>query len=181
MSAPAPTLPGLIAVFTRVGSLSFGGGVTSHLLVQFTRRGWLTDAEYLDAVSWCQNLPGPNATNLSSYLGWRFAGWAGAVLCTIALVAPGAFLVLLLSRLLATVPQQAVVRGALTSVAAAAVGLLIAATWQLGGSARLTGVRILAVGLTAVGVALGVPTPLAIAVMVALLWPRQGDPGAGAV
>ncbi|MDB5098264.1 MAG: chromate transporter [Cyanobacteria bacterium RYN_339] len=175
-----PSLPSLVAVFARVGMLAFGGGVTSHLLVQFSRRGWLTDAQYLDAVSWCQNLPGPNATNLSAFLGWRFGGGLGAVLCTVALVLPGAVLVLLLSHLLATVPQQAVVRGGLAAVAAAAVGLLIAAMWQLGASARLRGLRGLAMAVTAVGVALGVPTPVAIAVMVALLWPRREGPDAGA-
>jgi chromate transporter len=172
-----PSVPSLIGVFARIGVLAFGGGVTSHLLVQVTRRGWLTDAQYLDAVSWCQNLPGPNATNLAAFLGWRFGGAAGAVLSTVALVLPGAALVLLLSGLLATVPQQAVVRGGLAAVAAAAVGLLIAAIWQLGASARLTGVRLVAVAVTAGAVALGVPTPVAIAVMVVLLWPREARDG----
>lgn len=174
-----PSLPSLVAVFARVGALAFGGGVTSHLLVHFTRRGWLTNAQYLDAVSWCQNLPGPNATNLAAFLGWRFGGARAAVLCTVALVVPGAVLVLLLSHLLAGVPQQAIVRGGLSAVAAAAVGLLIAAIWQLGRGANLTKVRLAVVGATAVGVALGVPTPLAIAAMVALLWPRREASGAG--
>jgi chromate transporter len=174
-----PSIPSLVAVFARVGALAFGGGVTSHLLVQFSRRGWLTDAEYLDAVSWCQNLPGPNATNLSAFLGWRFGGGLAALLATIALVAPGAIAVLVLSRLLAGVPQQAVVRGGLAAVAAAAVGLLIAAMWQLGKGARLAGARLVAMLATAGAVAAGVPTPIAIVVTVALLWPRQGGAGAG--
>jgi chromate transport protein ChrA len=64
-------------------------------------------------------------------------------------------------------------------VAAAAVGLLIAAMWQLGKGARLAGARLVAMLATAGAVAAGVPTPIAIVVTVALLWPRQGGAGAG--
>jgi chromate transporter len=174
MDTPAtPTFGALLALFGRVGALAFGGGVTSHLLLLFTRRGWLTEAQYLDALSWCQNLPGPNATNLSAFLGWRFAGVPGAIFSTVALVVPGATIVLVLDFVLRGVPQQHLVRGGLSAVAAAAVGLLIGATWQMGRGAGLAGPRLLAAFATAGAVVLGVPTPIAIGVMVALLWPRR--------
>ena len=86
----APRFAAVVGIFARVGLLAFGGGVSSHLLNQFTRRGWLTPGGFLDAMSWCQNLPGPNATNLAAFLGWRFAGIPGALASTFALVAPGA-------------------------------------------------------------------------------------------
>jgi chromate transport protein ChrA len=53
-----------VGFFALVGSTAFGGGVTSHLLQGFLRRGWMDEPTYLEAVNWCQNLPGPNATNL---------------------------------------------------------------------------------------------------------------------
>lgn len=162
----------VVRVFARVGLLAFGGGVSNHLLAAFTRRGWLTDAQFLDALSWCQNMPGPNATNLAAFLGWRFAGVRGALGATVALVVPGAALVVALGLLLPRVPNQALVRGALAAVAAAAVGLLVGTIVQLARGAKLTGPRALAAVASGVAVAFGVPTPLAIALMVALLWPR---------
>lgn len=167
-----PTLLSLVALFGRVGCLAFGGGVTSHLMHHFITRGWLTPEGYLEALNWCQNLPGPNATNLSAYLGWRYAGPLGALLCTVALVAPGAVAVLGLSYLLTQIPNAAVVTGALMGVAAAAVGLLIGALAQLIPSAALTPLRTAGAVASGVAVALGLPTPLAIALAVLLLWPR---------
>jgi chromate transporter len=170
-----PSFGALVGQFARIGILAFGGGVTTHILNRFTRLGWLTEHEFLDALSWCQNLPGPNATNLSAFLGWRFAGLRGALASTVAIVTPGALMVIALGELLSRVPQQAVVRGGLAGVAAAAVGLLIGTIWNVAKGAKLGRVRALACVVTALTVALGVPTPLAIAVMVALLWPRHRE------
>lgn len=172
-SAPSssPTLPGLVGLFARIGVTAFGGGVTSHLLQHLGRRGWLGEREYLEAVNWCQNLPGPNATNLSAYLGFRFFGGWGAMLSTVALVVPGALMVLALDQVLGRSPAPHIARGALDAVAAAAVGLLLGMVWQLAKPALTDRTRVAVAVATAGLVALaGVPTPLVIVGMVAIVW-----------
>ncbi|MFN3432130.1 MAG: chromate transporter [Candidatus Sericytochromatia bacterium] len=171
-------------MFARIGVTAFGGGVTSHLLQHLVRRGWLEEREYLEAVNWCQNLPGPNATNLSAYLGFRFFGIWGAVLSTVALVVPGAVMVLALDHVLGRSPAPHIARGALDAVAAAAVGLLLGMVWQLAKPALTDRVRVAVAVATAALVAFaGVPTPLVIVGMVAVVWALDGRrlkrPGAG--
>jgi chromate transporter len=172
LEARTPPIGRLIGQFARIGVLAFGGGVTTHILSRFTRLGWLSESEFLDALSWCQNLPGPNATNLSAFLGWRFGGVAGALGSTLAIVTPGALIVVALGEGLALVPQQGLVRGGLAGVAAAAVGLLVGTIWNVAQGAKLTRLRAGACVVTALAVAFGVPTPIAMAVMIALLWPK---------
>jgi chromate transporter len=177
----APSLPALVGLFALVGASAFGGGVTAHLLHQFLRRGWLTEREYLEAVNWCQNLPGPNATNLSAFLGFRFKGAWGAFLSTVVLVLPGALLVLALSQLIGHGPQAHLARGALAAVAAAAVGLLLSMVWQLAKPALTSRTRVgVAIATALLVSAFRVPTPLVILAMVGLLWylDARHDPAA---
>ncbi|TBR61356.1 chromate transporter [Mastigocladus laminosus UU774] len=138
----------LVSVFASIGMTAFGGGVPIHILDSFSRRGWLNEKEYLEAFNWCQCLPGPNVSNLSSFLGWRFKGFWGALLCPIFLLLPGATMVLLASGLLARMPQQPVIQGALDSVAAAAVGLLLGAVGRLSAKALTEPMRLLAAVVT---------------------------------
>jgi chromate transporter len=180
MSAPSstPSLLALVSLFARVGATAFGGGVTSHLLQHFLCRGWLTEREYLEAVNWCQNLPGPNATNLSAYMGFRFKGVRGALFATIALVLPGAVMVLALNQAILRLPQAHLTRGALDAVAAAAVGLLLGMVWQLAKPALTDRLRwAVAVATSALVAGFGVPTPVVIVVMVAigLGWDRHRE------
>lgn len=171
MSASRPSLRALVAFFALVGTTAFGGGVTAHLLQGFLRRGWMDEATYLEAVNWCQNLPGPNATNLSAYLGFQFHKVPGAVLATLALVLPGAVLILALSGALAQLPRQEVVTGALAAVAASAVGLLLGMMAHLAPAGLGSRLRLAVGAAVFAGVAFGgVPTPVAIALAVAVMW-----------
>ncbi len=82
-SAPpeaAPSVARLYVVFLRIALLSFGGGSTmwsQRVLVEELR--WLSDAQFLNAVSLCQVLPGPNLINLSVNIGTHYRGIRGAL------------------------------------------------------------------------------------------------------
>jgi chromate transporter len=76
-SPPAPDLPELVRVFGRIGLLSFGGPAAQIALMHrelVEDRGWLTEKQYLQALSFCMLLPGPEAMQLATYAGWRVAG-----------------------------------------------------------------------------------------------------------
>src|SRR5277367_5728792 len=78
-AASVPSPARLAAVFLRIAMLSFGGGSlmwSQRVLVERLR--WFSDSQFLDAVSLCQILPGPNLPNLAIVVGGQYRGWRGA-------------------------------------------------------------------------------------------------------
>lgn len=142
----------------------------------------LTEKEYLEALNWSQSLPGPLATNLSAYLGWRFKGAWGALLSTIALVLPGACAILLASRFMSSVSQQQVIQGSLSAVAAAAVGLIVGMTWKLAcGSGERSSLDrsqllIATIAFVLVGI-FRIPVPLALVCIAPVMWYLENRKG----
>ncbi|MBV7409670.1 chromate efflux transporter [Maritimibacter sp. DP1N21-5] len=83
----------LVAAFTKIGLLSFGGpvaqiGVMHRELVE--QRGWLTDDQFSRGLSFSMLLPGPEAMQLCTYAGWRLRGILGGLLAGALFVLPGA-------------------------------------------------------------------------------------------
>jgi len=83
----------MFAVFARIGLLSFGGpaaqiAVMHRELVE--RRPLLSEKQYLNALSFCMLLPGPEAMQLATYAGWRLRGVPGGLLAGLLFVMPGA-------------------------------------------------------------------------------------------
>ena len=90
----------LIRTFGRIGLLSFGGPAAQIALmhrVLVDERGWLSEKEYLSALSFCMLLPGPEAMQLATWSGWRVRGTLGGVIAGGLFVLPGALVVLALS------------------------------------------------------------------------------------
>src|SRR3954470_22642427 len=78
--------------FLKLGWLAFGGPVGQiglmHLEV-VERRRWLGEEEVLDALNFCHVLPGPEATQLAIYVGWKKRGVLGGVLAGLLFILPG--------------------------------------------------------------------------------------------
>lgn len=88
-SGPRPLLA-LAVAFTRVGLLGFGGGPSFIPLMQreTEARGWLDAKGFLDALAFGNALPGPIATKLAGYIGFRVAGVPGALVALAGLTVP---------------------------------------------------------------------------------------------
>jgi len=81
----------LIAVFTWTGFSSIGGGRSAYFHEALVRRrGWIRNDEFVQDFTLSQVLPGPNFSNLAVALGYRLAGLAGGVWGLLAIVLPGA-------------------------------------------------------------------------------------------
>jgi chromate transporter len=92
----------LVRVFGRIGLLSFGGPAAQIALMHrelVEDRGWLTEKQYLQALSFCMLLPGPEAMQLATYAGWRVAGVTGGLIGGLLFVIPGALVILALAAL----------------------------------------------------------------------------------
>ncbi len=100
-----PSLPDMFKVFGRIGLLSFGGPAAQIALMHrelVEERPWLTEKQYLSALSFCMLLPGPEAMQLATYAGWRMRGTMGGLLAGLLFVVPGAVLILALASLYAS-------------------------------------------------------------------------------
>jgi chromate transporter len=108
-----PTLREALPVWLRIGLLSFGGPAAQIALMHrevVERHRWVSDARFLHALNFCMLLPGPEAQQLATYLGWLMHGVRGGLVAGLLFILPGAAVMLALSVLyvtLGTVPLVA--------------------------------------------------------------------------
>ena len=184
-AAPPPAVPPPIVVpsvaellfgFCKITVSGFGGVLPWARRVIVQERRWMTANEFNALFALCQFLPGPNIVNFSIIYGWRLHGVAGASAALVGLMAPPLTLMIVLGTLYSRYGELAQLRGALTGLAAAAAGLLIATAVQMAqpllrkgfGAVAVAGTAVLAVG------ALGWPLLWVLIVLVpvavALAW-----------
>ena len=90
-------------------------------------RKWVTEAEYLSALSFCMLLPGPEAMQLATWIGWRLKGTPGGLIAGLLFVLPGAAVVLVLSMIYAAFGAVPIIAALFTGVQAAVVAVVIEA------------------------------------------------------
>jgi chromate transporter len=127
-----PGLGLVLREWGRIGCIGFGGPPAHIALLRelcVTRRGWLDDREFEDAIAATNLLPGPASTQLAIYCAWRLRGIAGALVGGLGFIVPGLVLILALAALfLASSPPDWVLgAGAGAGAAVAAVALHAAA------------------------------------------------------
>ncbi|WP_071675124.1 chromate efflux transporter [Nioella nitratireducens] len=92
----------LIRVFGRIGLLSFGGPAAQIALMHrelVEVRPWLSERQFLGALSFSMLLPGPEAMQLATYAGWRLRGTQGGLIAGGLFILPGAVVVMALAAL----------------------------------------------------------------------------------
>jgi len=85
------SLGDLARLFLRLGATAFGGPAAHLAMMQdevVRRRGWLTDAEFLDLLGATNLIPGPNSTEMAIHVGWRRRRWAGLVVAGVSFIVP---------------------------------------------------------------------------------------------
>ena len=168
----APAYPELFRVFGRIGLLSFGGPAAQIALMQrelVEERGWLEQADFLRALSFCMLLPGPEAMQLAIYAGWKLRGTMGGLLAGLLFVLPGAAVIFALALAYASYGQLLPVQALFLGIKAAVVVIVLMALKGLAKRALRGRDDILLALAAFVGIfALQLPFPLIIAV--AALW-----------
>jgi chromate transporter len=184
--APAGRVPlaEIFQTFLVIGATSFGGGVVAYLRQALVvQKAWLDDDQFMSALEISQTLPGLNATNMSVLVGSRLRGVPGAVVALAGMCLPGSALLFVLGTLYGQHNARPAVIAALDGVAAAATGLLLATTYQLGRRELGGWVDLLFVALTTAAVSvLHVSLPVTLFTLgpLAIWWYRPAKPGVAA-
>src|SRR6187399_1021480 len=119
----------------RVGLLSFGGpagqiAVMHRILVDEKR--WIGEERFLHALSYCMLLPGPEAQQLATYIGWLLHGTRGGLVAGLLFVLPGFISIMALSIAYVLWQQQPIVEGLFLGLKAAVIALVIEALLRIG-------------------------------------------------
>ena len=125
-----PTLGDATHVFARIGLMSFGGPAAQIALMHrilVDERKWVSEKDYLSALSFCMLLPGPEAMQLATWTGWRLHGTKGGLIAGLLFVLPGAAVVLALSMIYAAYGNVPLIAALFTGVQAAVVAIVIEA------------------------------------------------------
>lgn len=153
--------------FARIGLLSFGGPAAQIALMHrviVDERKWLTEQQYLSALSFCMLLPGPEAMQLATYAGWRLHGVTGGLAAGLLFVIPGAVVVLALSIVYALFGKVPFVEAIFFGIKAAVLVIVVEALLRVSKRALALPEHWVIAGLTFIAIfALNVPFPLVVA------------------
>lgn len=131
----------LFWTFFKIGAFTFGGGYAMLPLIQseVTAQGWMTQAQLIDFIAVSESTPGPFAVNVSTYVGAETGGVAGALCATLGVVLPSFLIILLVAKCFTQFRDHPAVRGCLSGLKPAVIGLIGAAALSAGEAVFLPG------------------------------------------
>jgi len=131
---PVPTLAEATRVWLRIGLLSFGGpGAQISLMHKevVDQRSWLSEEQFLNALSFCMLLPGPEAMQLATYAGWRMHGTVGGLIAGLLFVIPGAIVIMLLALIYSLFGEVPLVAALFYGIKAAVLVIVLEALFRV--------------------------------------------------
>jgi chromate transporter len=154
-----------------LGFVNFGGPAGQISLMHqelVERRRWIDEGRFLHALSYCMLLPGPEAMQLATYVGWLLHRVRGGLVAGVAFVLPSFFLLMALSWVFVSHGDLRWVAGAFAGLAAAVVAIVAQATIRLARTALANGLMVgVAVASFVAIFVLDVPFPIVVAAAVA--------------
>jgi chromate transporter len=128
--APTPTFSEALKTWLKIGLLSFGGPAGQIALMHkelVDEKRWVGEQTFLTGLNFCMLLPGPEAMQLATYVGWRMHGTKGGLAAGLLFVLPGAALMLVLSLLYAAYGSLPLSAAIFTGVKAAVLAVVLEA------------------------------------------------------
>ena len=176
MSAPNgyPRLGEAAKVWARIAALSFGGpagqiAVMHRILVEEKR--WLGDRRFLHALNFCMLLPGPEAQQLATYIGWLMHGVRGALVAGLLFILPGVVAIMALSWVYAVWGDVGIVSALFFGLKAAVLAIVLQAVVRVGRRAlKNRAMQVIAAASFVAIFAFSAPFPLIVAVAALVGW-----------
>ena len=153
-------------IWLRVAALSFGGpagqiSVMHRILVEEKR--WIGENRFLHALNYCMLLPGPEAQQLATYIGWLMHRTAGGVMAGILFVVPGVISIMALSIVYALFGNMGLVSALFFGLKAAVLAVVLQAVLRIGSKALKNRVMFLLAGVAFVSIFFfSVPFPIVV-------------------
>ena len=127
-----------VRFWLKLGFISFGGptgqiAIMHEELVE--RRRWISESRFLHALNYCMVLPGPEATQLATYIGWLMHRIRGGIVAGALFVLPSVFTLIALSWIYVTYGNVPLVAGIFYGIKPAVVAIVVAAAWRIGSRA----------------------------------------------
>ena len=124
----------LFLTFFKIGGFTFGGGHAMIPLIQreaVENKKWITDDDILEIIAIAESTPGPVAINSATFVGYRTAGFWGAVCATFGVVLPSFVIILAIAYLLNSFMEIKAVQYAFRGINAGVLALLFKALWNM--------------------------------------------------
>lgn len=126
---------GALKFWIKLGFISFGGPAGQIAIMHqevVERRKWIGENQFLRALNFCMLLPGPEAQQLATYIGWRLHGTLGGIAAGSLFVIPSIFVILLLSYLAVAHIDIPAVAAAFYGIQPVVVAVVIEAVLRIG-------------------------------------------------
>ena len=155
-----------VKVWLRVAALSFGGpagqiAVMHRIVVE--EKKWIGEQRFLQALNYCTLLPGPEAQQLATYIGWLMHRTAGGLIAGTLFVLPGLLAIMALSWVYVLLGKVSLVQGLFFGLKAAVLVIVVEAVLRVGGRAlRNNAMRLLAIASFVAIFFYGVPFPVIV-------------------
>lgn len=136
-----PSFKEALIYWFKLGCLSFGGPAGQIAMMQtelVDRKRWIGQAPFLRGLSFATLLPGPEAQQLATYIGWRLHGTWGGVAAGALFVLPGAVCMLILSWIAAAYGETKLVGAVFDGLKPVVVAIVAHAVWRVGKKALTT-------------------------------------------
>jgi chromate transporter len=163
---PHPTFGAAFRFWVKLGFISFGGpagqiSIMHHELVD--RKKWVSNARFLNALNYCMLLPGPEAQQLATYIGWLLHRLPGGVVAGAFFVIPSIFILFALSYTYAAFGTIPWVASVFNGLKAAIMAIVVSAVIKIGKKALKNGVMVGIAALSFISIFfLKIPFPLIV-------------------
>ncbi len=131
----APTRAEAFRYWFRLGWISFGGPAGQIAIMHrelVDEKRWISEARFLHALNFCMVLPGPEATQLATYIGWLMHRTWGGLVAGILFVLPSLAVLIALSWVYLAFGRVPAVAGVLYGIKPAVVAIVLHAAWRIG-------------------------------------------------
>lgn len=166
-------------VWWKIGILSFGGPAAQIALMHkevVEDRKWLSEQQFLNALSFCMLLPGPEAMQLATYAGWRLHGIVGGLIAGLLFVIPGAMVIMALAAIYSIYGNVPLVAALFYGVKAAVLVIVVEALLRVAKRALTQKLHWVIAGFAFVGIFFfSIPYPLIVlmASLIGWFWGRK--------
>ena len=162
----SPTLGEATRVWLKIGLLSFGGPAGQIALMHkeiVEDRKWLSERQFLNALSFCMLLPGPEAMQLATYAGWRLHGTLGGLIAGLLFVIPGAVVIMTLAAIYSLFGNVPLVEALFYGIKAAVLVIVVEALLRVAKKALSQRLHWVIAGFAFVGIFFfSIPYPLIV-------------------